>query len=251
MGRRRIHINKFWVWAKDANTGTRTLYLDGVIASESWFEDDITPTAFREELFAGKGDITVYINSPGGDVFAASQIYTMLIEYPYNVTVKVDGLAASAASVVAMAGTVVLMAPTAMLMIHNPWSFAIGDTSEMQKAIALLDEVKDSIILAYEIKTGLPRSELSAMMDAETWISASRAVALGFADGMLRRGGDTQDDGSPIGVDVVANGYVYSRAVYANILLDKLRHKPPERPPKTEQEKTPIADLDKRLALLM
>lgn len=116
---------------------------------------------FKDELLGGKGPITVWINSPGGDCVAASQIYAMLMDYPGEVTVKVDGLAASAASVIAMAGTKVLMAPTAMLMIHNPMTAAFGDSAEMQKAIEMLTEVKESIINAYEIKTGLSRSKLA------------------------------------------------------------------------------------------
>lgn len=130
----------------------RTLFLNGTIAEESWFDDDITPKLFRDELFAGNGDITIWINSPGGDCVAAAQIYNMMMEYPGNVTVKIDGIAASAASVIAMAGTKVLVSPVSMLMIHNPMTAAMGDTSEMQKAIAMLDEVKESIINAYEIK---------------------------------------------------------------------------------------------------
>ena len=161
-------MNKFWNWARDANDGSRTLYLSGTIAEESWFDDDVTPALFKSELQSGSGDITVWINSPGGDCVAASQIYTMLMDYPGHVTVKIDGLAASAASVVAMAGTQVLMAPTAMMMVHNPLTVAIGDSEEMQKAIAMLSEVKESILNAYEIKTGLSRAKLSHLMDAET-----------------------------------------------------------------------------------
>jgi len=100
-----IVINKFWNWARDADTGERVLYLDGIIAEESWFADDVTPAAFKAELFSGSGDVTIWLNSPGGDCVAASQIYTMLMDYKGNVTVKIDGIAASAASVVAMAGT--------------------------------------------------------------------------------------------------------------------------------------------------
>ena len=96
---------------------------------------------FKSELFSDKGDITIWLNSPGGDCIAASQIYAMLMDYPHNVTVKIDGIAASAASVIAMAGTKVLMAPTALMMVHNPLTIAIGDTDEMQKAISMLDEV--------------------------------------------------------------------------------------------------------------
>lgn len=124
----------------------RTLFLNGTIAEESWFDDDVTPQLFRDELFSGDGDVVVWINSPGGDCVAAAQIYNMLMDYPGNVTVKIDGIAASAASVIAMAGTSVLMSPVSMLMIHNPMTLAMGDKAEMQKAIEMLDSVKESII---------------------------------------------------------------------------------------------------------
>lgn len=120
---------KFWVWRNQADEtapAARVLELNGTIASESWFDDDITPQMFKDELFASEGDVTIWINSPGGDCIAASQIYSMLMDYKGNVTVKIDGIAASAASVIAMAGTEVLMAPTALMMIHNPASPLIG-----------------------------------------------------------------------------------------------------------------------------
>ena len=139
-------------------TEERTLFLNGTIAEESWFDDDITPQLFKDELMSGSGDITVWINSPGGDCVAAAQIYNMLMDYKGNVTVKIDGIAASAASVIAMAGTKVLMSPVSMLMIHNPMTVAMGDTAEMKKAIEMLASVKESIINAYEIKTGLSRA---------------------------------------------------------------------------------------------
>ena len=156
----------------------RTLFLNGTIAEESWFDDDITPQLFKEELMAGSGDITVWINSPGGDCVAAAQIYNMLMDYPHNVTVKIDGIAASAASVIAMAGTRVLVSPVSMMMIHNPMTVAMGDTAEMQKAIEMLFSVKDSIINAYEIKTGLSRAKLSHLMDAETGWTRTRRWSL-------------------------------------------------------------------------
>jgi ATP-dependent Clp protease protease subunit len=109
---------KFWNWLK--NEQSRTLYLDGYIAENSWFDDDITPKEFKNELYAEEGDVVVMLNSPGGDVFAASQIYTMLKEYPGHITVKIEGIAASAASVIAMAADEVYMSPVAMMMIHNP-----------------------------------------------------------------------------------------------------------------------------------
>lgn len=132
---------------------------------ESWFDDDVTPQIFKDELNSGSGDITVWINSPGGDCIATAQIYIMLMDYKGNVAVKVDGIAASAASVIAMAGTKVLVSPVSMLMIHNPITVAFGNSAEMQKAIDMLDSVKDSILNAYEIKTGLSRAKLSHLMD--------------------------------------------------------------------------------------
>ena len=165
----------------------RTLHLNGTIAEESWFDDDITPQLFREELEADSGDITVWINSPGGDCVAAAQIYNMLMDYKGSVTVKIDGIAASAASVIAMAGTEVLMSPVGMLMIHNPITVAMGDADEMEKAIDMLGNVKESIINAYEIKTGLSRAKLAHLMDAETWMDANKALELGFIDGILAR----------------------------------------------------------------
>ena len=141
---------------------------------------------FKEELFAGNGPVTIWINSPGGDCIAASQIYSMLMDYKGDVTVKIDGIAASAASVIAMAGTKVFMAPTALMMIHNPATGAFGDHVDMQKAIEMLDEVKESIINAYELRTGLSHAQLSHMMDDTTWMNAKKAIELGFADELLK-----------------------------------------------------------------
>lgn len=188
-------MKKFWKWKNRAvknqetmeQTTERTLFLNGTIAEESWFDDDVTPKLFKDELNAGEGDIVVWINSPGGDCVAAAQIYNMLMDYKGNVTVKIDGIAASAASVIAMAGTTVLVSPVSMLMIHNPMTMAFGDTTEMEKAISMLDEVKESIINAYEIKSGLSRAKISHLMDDETWMDANKAIELGFADDMLSR----------------------------------------------------------------
>lgn len=172
----------------------RILHLNGTIAEESWFDDDVTPALFNEELSAGDGDITVWINSPGGDCFAAAQIYNMLKDYKGNVTVKIDGIAASAASVIAMAGSTVYVSPVSMLMIHNPATAAFGNTAEMQKAIEMLNEVKESILNAYELKTGMSRTKLSHLMDAETWMDARKAVELGFADEILFRNATEQKE---------------------------------------------------------
>ena len=118
----------------------------------------------------------------------------MLMDYKGNVTVKIDGIAASAASVIAMAGTTVLMSPVSMMMIHNPMTLALGDKSEMEKAIDMLEAVKDSIINAYEIKTGLSRAKISHLMDEETWMDANKAIELGFADDIFTRSSLKEDD---------------------------------------------------------
>lgn len=178
---------KFWNWVKNEGEleTPRTLFLSGEISDETWYGDEVTPQLFKDELNAGQGDITVWINSPGGDVFAAAQIYNMLKEYAGNVTVRIDSLAASAASVIAMAGNTVEMSPVAMMMIHNPSTIAFGEAKDMQKAIGMLAEVKESILNAYEAKTGINRVKLSHMMDDESWFNAKKAVELGFADTIL------------------------------------------------------------------
>lgn len=187
----KTEAKKFWKWTNQTPTETqpeaRTLFLNGTIAEESWFDDDVTPQLFKDELMSGSGDIVVWINSPGGDCVAAAQIYNMLMDYKGSVTVKIDGIAASAASVIAMAGTKVYVSPVSMIMIHNPMTIAAGDKGEMEKAIAMLESVKDSIINAYEIKTGLSRAKISHLMDAETWMDANAAIEMGFADEILSR----------------------------------------------------------------
>ncbi|MDL2205289.1 Clp protease ClpP [Eubacteriales bacterium OttesenSCG-928-N13] len=229
-------MKKFWNWARDADEN-RVLRLEGAIAEESWFDDDVTPALFKSDLMAGTGAVTVWINSPGGDCISAAQIYNMLMDYPGDVTVKVDGLAASAASVIAMAGTKVCMSPTSLMMIHNPLTIAMGDSEEMRKAIQLLDEVKESIINAYEIKTGLSRARLSHLMDAETWMNANKAKELGFCDEIMFA--DTPNAESP------ENSFTFSRRAVTNSLLDKLKARIPE-----PDNRVKAADLEKRLSLI-
>ncbi len=244
---------KFWHWVKnegeDSFGSDRTLYLDGEISDETWFGDEVTPKAFKDELSAGDGNVTLWINSPGGDVFAAAQIYNMLMAYPHDVTVKIDALAASAASVIAMAGTKVCMNPTSLLMIHNPATIAIGDTEEMQKAIDMLSEVKESIINAYEIKTGLSRGKISKLMDAETWMNAKEAVKLGFADEILYASGEQEPESDDIGVEML-----FSRKAVTDSLLSRLIPKKAESsltaPAEPEADTVSVDDLKKRFSLL-
>ena len=191
---------------------------------------------------SGSGNITVWINSPGGDCVAAAQIYNMLMDYHGDDTVKIDGIAASAASVIAMAGTKVLMSPTALMMIHNPLTVAIGDSEEMQKAIDMLSEVKESIINAYEIKTGLSRAKLSHLMDAETWMDANKAVELGFADEIMQRNSESEEVPTP------AVSMLYSKANVVNSLMEKIAAKCAITPKPTRTQKAD--DLMERLNLI-
>ncbi len=231
--------HKFWKWvtnaAPDEFGSVRTLYLDGEISDETWWGDEVTPKTFKDELISGDGDITLWINSPGGDCFAAAQIYNLLMDYKGTVTVKIDGLAASAASVIAMAGTKVCMSPVAMMMIHNPATIAYGDKSDMEKAIGMLGEVKESIINAYELKSSLERKTISKMMDNETWLNAKKAVELGLADEILF---DKKEEAEPL------EAMLYSPVTITNSLVQKIT-------PNIAKNNVPADSLEKRLALLI
>lgn len=266
--------NHFWAW-NSLDEGERELILDGSIASESWYDDEISPKMFRDELFSGTGPVTIRINSPGGDCFAASQIYTMLMDYPGKVTTKIDGIAASAASVVAMAGETVIMAPTALMMIHDPWTIALGNEAELQKTIDMLSEVKESIINAYELKTGQDRKTIGKMMSNETWMNAKKAKELGFCNVILGEDEDDkdpdEDDEPPTPPDPnkepepepnpdepddpdeddekkqnMLRGYTFSSKLQVAAMLTKMKGKNPS----NKVTGTPVADLRKRLALL-
>lgn len=238
--------SKFWNWLDDADSGERTLMLSGTIAEESWFGDEVTPAIFRDELMKCDGDITVWINSPGGDVFAAAQIYNMLMDYQGSVTVRIDGIAASAASMIAMAGSTVEMSPVGMFMIHNPSTIAIGDTQEMQAAIEMLSEVKEAILNAYEIKTSLPRQQLSDLMDAESWMNAKKAMELGFADRILFEGEDKKRQSE--GVEAM----LFSRRAVTNSLIEKMMAQRKLKPLVSVKDSRVSADaLQKRLSIII
>lgn len=224
-------MKKFWNFIKNEDTSDTELIFNAPISEETWWGDEITPALFRDELSKVSGNLTVWLNSPGGDVFAASQIYTMLRNHNGKVTVKIDGLAASAASVVAMAGDETLISPTGMIMIHNPMTYASGNKSDMEQAIRLLDEVKESIINAYARKTKLSRDKISSLMDEETWFNAEKALQLGFADGILF---DESDDKN-------STSMIYSVSKSRNAFLNKIS---------ADSSGTPIEQFEKRLALL-
>ncbi|HEM9292371.1 TPA: Clp protease ClpP [Streptococcus agalactiae] len=231
-------MRKFWNFTDEGDV--RTLRIEGQIADETWFGDEVTPQLFKNDLTSGTGDITLWINSPGGDVFAAAQIYNMLMDYQGDVHVIIDGLAASAASVIAMAGTTVSMSPVAIMMIHNPWTFAQGEAKDMAKVIEMLGEIKESIINAYELRTGLSRTKISHLMDSESWFNAKKAVELGFADKVLFEKEETPERDHQ-------NSYTFSRVTAAHDLVVKLQAS--LLPPKP-QKMIPFNQLEKRLNLL-
>ena len=221
-------MKRFWNWSGPQNQ--RVLTISGTIAEDSWVDDEVTPQVFQDELSQGKGPIDLWLNSPGGDCVAASRIYTMLMNYPDDVNVKIDGIAASAASVIAMAGTKVSMAPTAMIMIHNPLTIVGGQKEDLDQAAQMLAETKESIINAYELKTNLPREKISAMMDDETWMNVNKAIELSFADDMLGQNKDITDC------------YSYSDKQSDLVVLNKLK--------RTSQNTISVKSLQKRLSLL-
>ena len=169
----------------------------------------------------------------------------MLMDYPHDVNVQIDGMAASAASVIAMAGTKISMSPTSMMMIHNPFTAAMGDSEEMRKAIQLLDEVKESIINAYQIKTGLSRTRLSHLMDSETWMNALKAKELGFCDEVLYADINDQPD--------TVSGFSFARKTAAACLMNRVMAKVPKPEPEPEppaEKRVDASGYDARLSQL-
>jgi len=235
---------RFWRWVSNEADTERTLFLNGPIAEESWWGDETTPKMFKDDLLAGSGPVTIWINSPGGDFFAGSQIYNMLREYGAPVTIKIDGMAASAASVIAMAGTKVCMSPVSVMIIHNPATVAFGDSAEMQRAKQMLDAVKEAIINAYELKSGQTRTKISRWMDDETTMDAKMAMERGFADEMLYAPESQTYDTALAAASIRNNGFAFSRMAVMNNLMAKIRQTQPA------ETGTPIQALEKRLALL-
>lgn len=168
--------SKFWQVKNEVN-GNSEILLYGPIAGESsWWGDEVTPRSFAEDLESlGGKDVTVRINSGGGDVFAAHAIHNQLVAYKGRVTVVIDGLAASAATIIAVAGDRIIMPSNALFMIHNP-AIGLSDyygAEELLKAAEALNTIKGSIVAAYRKRCKASAEELAAMMDAETWMGAA------------------------------------------------------------------------------
>lgn len=181
-------MSKFWKFINQSDEEAELL-LYGPISEQTWWGDEVTPKQFAEDLKAlgEKEKITVRINSGGGDVFAANAIYSLLKDNSADIIVKIDGLAASAATIVAMAGDEIQIPSNGMMMIHDPAVVLIGyyNTEDFAELTEVLEKVKETIIIAYEKKTGKDRDEISRLMKEETWMTGQEAVDLGFADTLL------------------------------------------------------------------
>lgn len=206
----------FWRVRDAVEGGEPEIEFSGYISEYSWFEDDITPKLFRQALeeTGQGGPVTVRINSSGGDVFAASAIRSMLVDYPGRVTARIDGLCASAATFVALGADHVRMQDTAFFMIHDPSAMVWGSIEEVKAGLEMLKTVKAGILSAYQDKTGLDAERLGRMMTAETWLTAQEAQELGFVDEVI---------GGPVGVGArnvaILNAVAVKRAVrdYRNV----------------------------------
>ena len=217
-------------------------------AAEIWIFEEIGMWGVDAQQFAndlqalqGVNDITVHINSPGGSVFDGMAIYNLLLKHPAQITMEIDGLAASMASVIAMAGDLIIMPENALMMIHNPMMGAGGDAAELRKNADLLDKVKSAIISVYAKRTGLPDTQISDMMDAETWMTGAEAMDLGFAD-----------ETAPA-IPVAAHAVGFDLSHYQNIpeslsaVAGTSRSKPKETPmpnPKTPATEPTVEDIE-------
>ncbi|MEY8414798.1 head maturation protease, ClpP-related [Tissierella praeacuta] len=172
---------KFWNFkALDKSAGELTLY--GEISNETWWGDEVTPKEFKADLDnLGEIDtLNIYINSPGGDVFAGQTIYSILKRHKAHKNIYIDGLAASIASVIAMAGNTIFMPKNSMMMIHNPWTIGMGNASDFRKLAEDLDKIRESLIAAYENQSMLTKDEIIEIMDNETWLTAKECEEYGF-----------------------------------------------------------------------
>jgi len=215
--RERVIRLPFWSFVKNQeNEDEVELRIEGEIVSDDdawiyeWFGiPAASPNAFRTELSSHSGkNINVWIDSWGGDTTAAAGIYNALKEHKGKVTVKIDGKAVSAASVIAMAGDEIKMSPVGLLMIHNPWTVAMGESKDMRHMADVLDEVKQTIIGAYQTQTKKSDERISEMMDNETWMSAKTALAEGFIDEILYT--------EPVEGHPIENSFMFSHRVIQN-----------------------------------
>lgn len=179
---------KFWSFRDIVETNKKELVITGPISTESWWGDEATPSQLRQELAEFDGsELTVSLNSGGGDVFAGLEMYNALRELDAKVTIRVDGLAASIASIIAMAGDTIIMSPGSLMMIHRPSVFAGGNVDDLDKAKEVLLKIEESITPIYAERSGLSKEKIAELLEAETWMTADEAVEMGFADEAIHK----------------------------------------------------------------
>jgi ATP-dependent Clp protease protease subunit len=211
----------FWKLIKAENSDPEILFYGSIASSAGWFSDEITPKRFAKDI-ADLGNverIKVRINSPGGDLIAANAIYNILKNHSAKITSYIDGLAASAASIVLMAGDEIVIPLNALIMIHNPATKVFGDARAMRKTAETLDTARESMLAIYESRTGIARAKLISMLNAETWMDSKTAIALGFADSI--------DDKTKIAAslsdsedELIVNGIAFDAHSFTNIPKD-------------------------------
>ena len=192
-------MSKFWSWlrAQEGDDGATLFLTDPIDSETSWFEDTVTHNEFRAELMMHRSEnIRVVINSPGGDVFAGADIYTMLREHDGKVTTEISGIAASSAATGFMAGDERLASPVGYLMIHNPWTIAMGNSRELQEQAKVLDVLREGMIAAYMERFNGTREQLEELLDAETYMTAQQAMDYGFVTGLAAASKHPVADGS-------------------------------------------------------
>lgn len=195
----------FEIKAKSATKAEIILYAS---IGDSWFGDSITAKKFSDELKALEStvnEITVRINSPGGDVFDGITIYNRLKQHKAKIIVRIDGLAASIASIIALAGDEVIIGEGALFMIHLPWTFAMGNRKDLESTVDRLTDVEEQLVSIYQKKTGLERSEIKAMLEAETWLDADQAIEKGFVD-------RKEDESVPLAASIFENSKWINKA---------------------------------------
>lgn len=237
-------MSKFYNFKNETEESV-DLFISGEIVDDdtqtltkAWFGEALgtNPGDFRNSLKDSEGKmVNVYIDSYGGNVFAASSIYSALKEHKGGVTVKITGVAASAASVIAMAGDKILMSKTAVIMIHNPACAAWGDHNEMAKTIEVLDKIKDSIINAYEAKTGMSREEISDLMEKETWMTYEEAIENKFCDGLIE---DEKEKTKDLVMNCIQNRMFVYNSLYGKNPVQKNIAEPVQ----TEPQQEPVKD---------
>lgn len=237
----------FWKF-QNLEDGSVDLEFYGPISEFSWMGDEVTPRKFREELIAKNGaPVTLKINSPGGDPIAASVIASIIHDYPGEVTTRVDGMAASAAVIVALAGKTVRMMDSAYMMIHDPAVvvfMAALNIETLGKLRNDLKAIKDGIVQSYAARTELSEEKIARMMEAETWMSAREAVDLGFADEVIA-GGQRKPQNSN------AHGFVNALLNYSKVpagVFEMLEQKPDEVEAMPIEAKPQSAELEARIA---